>query len=102
MTPASVANGRQRATVRDFLVIYMIGQSHGSTTFAFGRICVLCQLLHVVKERRRLADEEPHGGEECESPGGDAFRVRWPNDRNNGEASTQERTWLGHDQVLLE
>ena len=65
-------------------------------------VCVLCELLHVGKKRLRLADEKSHGGEECESPRGGTFRVRWSNDRNNGEASTQERTWLGHDQGLVE
>jgi hypothetical protein len=76
------------ATVRDFLVIYVISRSHGLSTLAFGRICILCELLHVVKERSRLANEKSHGGEECESPGGGAFRVRWPNDRNNRKAPT--------------
>ena len=65
-------------------------------------VCVLCELLHVGKEPRRLANEKSHGGEEGESPRGGTFRVRWSNDRNNGEASTQERTRLGHDQGLVE
>src|SRR5213595_2415080 len=65
-------------------------------------VCVLCELLHVDKERLRLANEKSHGGEECESPRSGTFRVRWPNDRNNGKASIQERTWLGHDQGLVE
>src|SRR5437667_11613418 len=73
-----------------------------STTITRGAVCVLCQLGHIGKKRLRLADEEPHVGQECENTHGDAFRVRWPNDRNNGKASIQERTWLGHDQVLLE
>src|SRR5213079_2388629 len=65
-------------------------------------VCVLCELLYVGKERRRLANEKSHGGEECESPRGGTFRVRWSNDRNNGKASIQERTRLGHDQGLVE
>ena len=65
-------------------------------------VCVLCELRHVRKKRLRLADEKPHVGEECESTHGGAFRVRWPNDRNNGKASIQERTRLGHDQGLVE
>src|SRR5206468_3599825 len=73
-----------------------------STTFAFGRIRVLCQLGHIGKERIRLANEKSHVCQELESTHGDAFRVRWPNDRNNGKASIQERTWLWHDQGLVE
>src|SRR5947207_11529315 len=65
-------------------------------------VCVCCELLHIGKEGSRLANEEPHGDEECESPGGGTLRVRWSNDRNNGKVSMQERTRLGHDQVLLE
>ena len=48
-------------------------------------VCVLCQLGHVGKERLRLANEEPHVGQECESTHGGAFRVRRSNDRNNRE-----------------
>jgi hypothetical protein len=33
---------------------------HFSTTTVSGVVCVLCQLGHKRKERRRLADEEPH------------------------------------------
>ncbi len=29
-------------------------------------------------------------------------RVGWSNDRNNGKASIQERTWFWHDQGLVE
>ena len=65
-------------------------------------VCVLCELGHVRKKRRRLADEKPHVGKECESTHGDAFRVRWSNDRNNRKARIQERTRLWHDQVRLE
>src|SRR5882724_5721057 len=79
---------------RDLFVIYLIGQSHSLIALAFGRIRVLCELLHVNKEPSRLANEKSHGGEECESPRGGAFRVRWSNDRDNREASIQERTRL--------
>ena len=51
-------------------------------------VCLLCELLHVRKKPLRLADEKTHGSEECESPRGGAFRVRWSNDRNNREVST--------------
>src|SRR5438034_6153030 len=80
----------------------MIWQSHGLSTLAFGRICVLCQLGHIGKKRLRLADEEPHVGEECESTHGGAFRVRRSNDRNNRKTRVQERARLRHDQVRLE
>ena len=69
---------------------------------ALGRIRVLGELLHVIKEPLRLADKKPHGGEECESASGGAFRVRWSDDRNDRKASIQERTRLGHDQGLVE
>jgi hypothetical protein len=65
-------------------------------------VCVLCELGHVRKKRRRLADEKPHVGEECESTHGDAFRVRRSNDRNNRKTRVQERARLRHDQVRLE
>ena len=48
------------ATVRDFLVIYLIWQLNRSQTTALGRIRVLSQLGHVLEERLRLADEKPH------------------------------------------
>ena len=37
-----------------------------------------------------------------QSTHGSAFRVRWSNDGNNGKASIQERTRLGHDQGFVE
>ena len=61
-------------------------------------VCVLCQLLHVSKESRRLASEKSHGGEECQSPRGGIFRVRWSNDGNDGKVPIQKRTRLWHDQ----
>src|SRR5262249_9059534 len=64
-------------------------------------VCVLCELCHVRKKRRRLADEKPHVGEECESTHGGAFRVRRSNDRNNRKTRVQERARLRHDQVRL-
>ena len=36
------------------------------------------------------------------APSGGAFRVRWSDDRNDREASIQERTRLRHDQGLVE
>src|SRR4029077_1615188 len=65
-------------------------------------VCVLCELGHVRKKRRRLADEKPHVGEECKSTHGGAIRVRWSNDRNNRKTRVQERARLRHDQVGLE
>jgi len=65
-------------------------------------VCVLCELGHVRKKRRRLADEKPHASEECESTHGGAFRVRRSNDRNNRKTRVQERARLRHDQVLFQ
>ena len=63
----SRTTGIPRAAVRDFLFMYMIHDHMAQLYSALGRIRVLGELLHVIKEPRRLADEEPHGGEECES-----------------------------------
>ena len=76
--------------------------SAGSLPPVSGRIGCLGQLIQEGKERGRLANEKPHVCQELKSTHGYAFRVRWPNDRNNGEASIQEWTWLGHDQGLVE
>ena len=48
-------------------------------------VCESSQLGHIRKERRRLADEESHVGQELQSAHGNAFRVGWSNDRNNGK-----------------
>jgi len=65
-------------------------------------VCVLCELRHVRKKRRRLAYKKPHVGEECKGTRGGAFRVRRSNDRNNRKTRVQERARLRHDQVRLE
>ena len=46
--------------------------------------------------------KSPMAVRNARAPSGGAFRVRWSNDRNNRKASIQERTWLGHDQGLVE
>ena len=66
------------------------------------RLASCAQFGHKREKRLRLADEKSHVGQKRESPHGNAFRVRWSNDRTNRKASIQERTRFGHDQSLVE
>ena len=70
--------------------------------FASSCICFLRQLLHVGKERRRLADEKPHIREELKRTHRDTLGLGRSNDRTARKASTQERTGFWHDQVIRE
>ena len=65
-------------------------------------VCVLCELGHVRKKRLRLADEKPHVGEECESTHGGASVFVGRMIETMGRLRSEERTWLGHDQGLVE
>ena len=65
-------------------------------------ICFLRQLCHVGKEGWRLADEKPHIRQELERAHGDALCLSRSNDRTAWKASTQERAWFRHDQVIGE
>src|SRR5213076_2483384 len=73
-----------------------------TTTTSSGVVCVECQLRHVCKKRRRLANEEPHVCQKLQSTHRNALGLGRPNDRNNGKTSIQERARLGHDQSLVE
>jgi len=49
--------------------------------FALSRICLLGQLVQERKERRRLADEKPHVGQELDHALGDSIGFGRTNDR---------------------
>src|SRR4029450_10085454 len=76
--------------------------SAGPPAAGSGMVRVSCQLSHVCKKRRRLANEKPHVCQELQSAHRNALRLGRSNDRNNGKTWIQERAWLGHDQSLVE
>src|ERR1700756_5130057 len=51
-----------------------------------GVVRIGCQLMHICKKCRRLADEETHVCQELHYPHGNALRLGRPNDRTNREA----------------
>ena len=70
--------------------------------FASSCICFLRQPGHVGKEGRRLADEKSHIREELKRAHGHTLGLSRSNDRTAWKASTQERAWFRHDQVIRE
>ena len=59
-----------------------------TTTASSGVVCKSCQFVHKGKERRGLADEEPHVCQELQSTHGNTFRFGRSNDRTN------RKTWI--------
>ena len=70
--------------------------------FASSCICFLRQPGHVGKECGRLADEKSHIREELKRAHGHTLGLSRSNDRTAWKASTQERAWFRHDQVIRE
>lgn len=69
---------------------------------ALGRISFRCQLDQELKKRWDLTNEESHRGQEIESSHGRSGCFSGANDRTNGQAGIEERTWLRHNQVGLQ
>jgi hypothetical protein len=73
-----------RATVPDPSIKWLSQQLCFSTTAVMGMVCVSCQSGHIRKKRWRLTNEKTHVRQEPQCTHGGAFRLSWPNDRNNG------------------
>ena len=63
---------------------------------------IVSKVLHEGEERRRLADEEPHIGQELNNAFGDVFGLCRTNDRAWRQVRTDKGAGLRHDQVGLQ
>src|ERR1700687_6073608 len=93
---------RRRGLISLRSVAYLSYLAFGRSTAARCCVSLLCQLRHIRKKRRRLANEKPHVRQKRESTHGNAIGLGRADDRTAREPSPEERTRLWHDQVRLE
>src|SRR3954453_15260480 len=76
-------------------------RSDDPSVFAPGSIRICGQVVHQLKKLRRLADEQPHRGEEFHDSHSSTASLGGTDDGAAGKLSAEERARFGHDQIRL-